>query len=70
MDALFAKLSEIFTAQILDVGGNKFSIAAIILSLSLIVLTFFAANLTSEMIRRSLLVRLRINRGLQNNTTD
>jgi small-conductance mechanosensitive channel len=65
MDALFAKLSEIFTAQILDIGGNKFSIAAIVFSLSLIVFTFFAANLTSEMIRRSLLVRLRINRGLQ-----
>jgi small-conductance mechanosensitive channel len=65
MDVLLTKLYEIFTAQILDIGGNKFSITAIILSLSLIVLTFFVANLTSEMIRRSLLVRMRINRGLQ-----
>ena len=65
MDVLIAKLYEIFTTQILDVGGTKFSIATITSSLGLIVLAFFISKVISELIRRSLLTRLRINRGLQ-----
>ena len=65
MDVLLTKLYEIFTAQILDVGGTKFSIATIASLLGLIILVFFVSKLISEIIRRSLLTRLRINRGLQ-----
>ncbi|WP_434685658.1 mechanosensitive ion channel domain-containing protein [Pseudanabaena minima] len=65
MDVLLTKLHEIFTAQILDIGGTKFSIATIISLLGLIVLTFFVSRIISEIIRRSLLSKLRINRGLQ-----
>jgi small-conductance mechanosensitive channel/CRP-like cAMP-binding protein len=65
MDVLLTKLYEIFTAQILDVGGTKFSIATIASLLGLIILAFFVSKLISETIRRSLLNRLRINRGLQ-----
>ncbi len=65
MDVLLTKLYEIFTAQILDIGGTKFSIATIASLLGLIILAFFVSKLISEIIRRSLLNRLRINRGLQ-----
>ena len=65
MDVLLTKLYEIFTAQILDVGGTKFSIATIASLLGLIILSFYISKLISEIIRRSLLTRLRINRGLQ-----
>lgn len=65
MDVLLTKLYEIFTAQILDVGGTKFSIATIASLLGLIILTFYVSKLISEIIRRSLLTRLRVNRGLQ-----
>ena len=65
MDVLLTKLNEIFTTQILDIGGNKFSIATIVSLISLVILTFFASRIISEIIRRSLLSRLRINRGLQ-----
>lgn len=65
MDVLLTKLYEIFTAHILDVGGTKFSIATIASLLGLIILAFFISKLISEIIRRSLLTRLRINRGLQ-----
>ncbi|MBD2315926.1 mechanosensitive ion channel domain-containing protein [Phormidium tenue] len=65
MDVLLTKLYEIFTAQILDIGGTKFSIATIISLLGLIVLAFFVSRIISEIIRQSLLSKLRINRGLQ-----
>jgi small-conductance mechanosensitive channel/CRP-like cAMP-binding protein len=65
MDVLLAKLYEIFTTQILDIGGSKFSIASISILLGLIFLAFFTSRLISEIVRRSLLTRLRINRGLQ-----
>jgi small-conductance mechanosensitive channel/CRP-like cAMP-binding protein len=65
MDVLLTKLYEIFTAHILDVGGTKFSIATIASLFGLIILTFYASRLISEIIRRSLLTRLHINRGLQ-----
>ncbi|MFM7602206.1 MAG: mechanosensitive ion channel domain-containing protein [Pseudanabaena sp.] len=65
MDVLLTKLHEIFTAQILDIGGTKFSIATIASLLGLIVLAFFVSKIISEIIRRSLLTKLRINRGLQ-----
>lgn len=59
------KLYEIFTTQILDIGGTKFSIATIASLLGLIVLAFYVSKIISEVVRRSLLSRLRINRGLQ-----
>jgi small-conductance mechanosensitive channel/CRP-like cAMP-binding protein len=65
MDVLLTKLYEIFTAQILDIGGTKFSIATITSLLGLIVLAFFVSRIISEIIRRSVLSKLRINRGLQ-----
>lgn len=65
MDVLLTKLYEIFTVQILDIGGTKFSIATIISLLGLIVLAFFVSRIISEIIRQSLLSKLRINRGLQ-----
>lgn len=65
MDVVLTKLYEIFTAQILDIGGAKFSIASIAMLLGLIVLAFFVSKLVSEILRRSLLTRFRINRGLQ-----
>jgi potassium-dependent mechanosensitive channel len=65
MDVVLTKLYEIFTAQILDIGGTKFSIATIASLLGLVILAFFISKLISEIIRRSLLNRLRINRGLQ-----
>jgi len=65
MDVVLTKLYEIFTAQVLDIGGTKLSIAIIATIIALIVLTFFTANIISEIIRRSLLSRLKINRGLQ-----
>ncbi|NUN63806.1 mechanosensitive ion channel [Pseudanabaena biceps] len=65
MDALATKLYEIFTAQILDVGGTKLSLASILSLLGLIVLAFLTSKIVSELIRRSLLTKLRINRGLQ-----
>ena len=65
MDILLTKIYEIFTAQILDVGGTKFSIATICGFLLLIVLAFFGSKIVSEIIRRSVLSRLKINRGLQ-----
>jgi len=48
-----------------SVGGTKFSIASIATVIGLILLTFFLSKFISELIRRSLLTRLRINRGLQ-----
>ena len=65
MDVLLKNLYEIFTAHILDIGGTKFSIASIATVIGLILLTFFLSKFISELIRRSLLTRLRINRGLQ-----
>ncbi len=65
MDGLPTKLYEIFTAHILDIGGTKFSIATISTLIGLIILSFFLSRIISELIRRSLLTRLRINRGLQ-----
>ncbi|MEA5486996.1 MULTISPECIES: mechanosensitive ion channel domain-containing protein [Pseudanabaena] len=65
MDVLLTNLYAIFTAQILDIGGTKFSIATISSLLGLIVLAFFVSRIISEIIRRSLLTKLRINRGLQ-----
>ncbi len=65
MDVLLKNLYEIFTAHILDIGGTKFSIASIAILIGLILLTFFLSKFISELIRRSLLTRLRINRGLQ-----
>ncbi|PZO44609.1 MAG: hypothetical protein DCF19_02365 [Pseudanabaena frigida] len=69
MDALPTKLYEIFTAPILDIGGTKFSIATIASLIGVIILAFFVSKLISEIIRRSLLTRLRINRGLQEAVT-
>jgi potassium efflux system protein len=65
MDVWLAKFNDIFTAQILDIGGAKFSIASITLLLGLLVLAFFLSKLISEIIRRAFLARFRINRGLQ-----
>lgn len=65
MDVLLEKLHDIFTAQVLDIGGTKFSIALIVTLLGLIVLAFLMSRLISEIVRRSLLTKLRINRGLQ-----
>ncbi len=65
MDFLASKLYDIFTAQILDIGETKFSIATIISLIGLLVLAFFISKFISELIRRSLLSKLRINRGLQ-----
>ncbi len=65
MDVLLTKLYEIFTTQILDIGGTKFSIAMIVSVIGLIFLAFFVSKIVSELIRRSLLIKLRINRGLQ-----
>ena len=65
MDVLLTNLYTIFTAQILDIGGTKFSIATISSLLGLIVLAFFVSRIISEIIRRSLLTKLRINCGLQ-----
>lgn len=65
MDVLLEKLHDIFTAQVLDIGGTKFSIASIAILLGLLVLAFFISKLISETLRRSLLRKLRINRGLQ-----
>jgi len=65
MDVLLKNLYEIFTAHILDIGGTKFSIASIATVIGLILLTFFLSKFISELIRRSLLTRLQINRGLQ-----
>ena len=64
MDVLLKNLYEIFTAHILDIGGTKFSIASIATVIGLILLTFFLSKFISELIRRSLLTRLQINRGL------
>ncbi|NMF59313.1 cyclic nucleotide-binding domain-containing protein [Pseudanabaena yagii] len=65
MDVWLAKFYDIFTAQILDIGGTKFSIASISLLLGLLILAFFLSKLISETIRRAFLSRFRINRGLQ-----
>jgi potassium efflux system protein len=65
MDVWLAKFYDIFTAQILDIGGTKFSIASIALLLGLLILAFFLSKLISETIRRAFLSRFRINRGLQ-----
>ncbi|MBD2187779.1 mechanosensitive ion channel domain-containing protein [Pseudanabaena mucicola] len=65
MNAFLNKLYEIFTAPILDIGENRFSIATIVSLLGLIIAAFFVSKLISEIIRRTLLSRFRINLGLQ-----
>lgn len=65
MDVLLEKLRQILTAQILDITGTKFSIASIAILLGLIILTLFMSKLISETVRRSLLIKLRVNRGPQ-----
>ena len=65
MEALATKLYEIFTTQILDVGGTKLSIATIVSLCGLVIFAFYIAKIISELIRRSLLTRFRVNRGLQ-----
>jgi len=65
MEVLTTKLYEIFTKQMLDVGGTKLSIAEIGSLVVLIVIAFFVSKIFSELIRRSVLHRLRVNRGLQ-----
>jgi small-conductance mechanosensitive channel/CRP-like cAMP-binding protein len=65
MDVLSTKLYEIFTKQMLDVGGTKLSIAEIASLVALVVIAFFVSKIFSELIRRTVLHRLRINRGLQ-----
>jgi small-conductance mechanosensitive channel len=65
MDVLLEKLRQILTAQILDISGTKFSIASIAILLGLIILTLFMSKLISETVRRSLLIKLRVNRGPQ-----
>ncbi len=65
MDILSTKLYEIFTKQMLDVGGTKLSIAEIASLVALVVIAFFVSKVFSELIRRTVLHRLRINRGLQ-----
>jgi small-conductance mechanosensitive channel/CRP-like cAMP-binding protein len=65
MEVLTTKLYEIFTKQMLDVGGTKRSIAEIGSLVVLIVIAFFVSKIFSELIRRSVLHRLRVNRGLQ-----
>lgn len=65
MDVLLTKLYGIFTIQILDIAGTKLSIASIFFLLGLLLLAFWVSKLISELVRRSLLTKLRINRGLQ-----
>jgi small-conductance mechanosensitive channel/CRP-like cAMP-binding protein len=65
MDVLSTKLYEIFTKQMLDVGGTKLSIAEIASLVAMVVVAFFVSKIFSELIRRTVLHRLRINRGLQ-----
>ncbi|MFM7885645.1 MAG: cyclic nucleotide-binding domain-containing protein, partial [Pseudanabaena sp.] len=65
MDVWLAKFYDIFTAQILDIGGTKFSIASIAILLGLLILAFFLSKLISEIVRHAFLSRFRINRGLQ-----
>jgi small-conductance mechanosensitive channel len=65
MDILLTKIYEVFTTHILEVGGTKLSISTIFTLLALIFLVFLASKIVSEIIRRSLLSRLRVNRGLQ-----
>ena len=65
MEVLTTKLYEIFTKQMLDVGGTKLSIAEIGSLVALVVMAFFVSKIFSELIRRTILNRLRVNRGLQ-----
>ena len=65
MEVLTTKLYEIFTKQMLDVGGTKLSIAEIAYLVALVVIAFFVSKIFSELVRRTVLNRLRLNRGLQ-----
>jgi potassium efflux system protein len=65
MDILLAQLRQIFTIEILDIGGVKFSIATIISLVVSIILAFFISKIVSEVIQRTILGKLRLNRGLQ-----
>lgn len=65
MDTLLAQLRQIFTIEILDIGGVKFSVATIISLVVSIVLAFVISKIVSEIIQRSILERLKLNRGLQ-----
>jgi len=65
MDVLLAQLRQIFTIEILDIGGVKFSIATIVSLVISIILAFFISKVVSEIIQHSILERLKLNRGLQ-----
>jgi len=65
MEVLTTKLYEIFTKQMLDVGVTKLSIAEIAYLVALVVIAFFVSKIFSELVRRTVLNRLRLNRGLQ-----
>lgn len=65
MEVLTTKLYDIFTAKMLDVGGTKLSISEIVSLMAMVVIAFFVSKLFSELVRRIVLHRLRLNRGLQ-----
>ncbi|MEE3717641.1 cyclic nucleotide-binding domain-containing protein [Tumidithrix elongata RA019] len=65
MDNLLSSLYNFLVHPIFDVGGVKFSFASIASLTIQIIVVFIVARIATEIIRRSLLSRLGLNRGLQ-----
>jgi potassium-dependent mechanosensitive channel len=65
MDNLLSSLYDFLVHPIFDIGGMKFSFTSIASLTISIVFVFVAAKITTEIIRRSLLSKLGLSRGLQ-----
>ncbi len=65
MDILLVQLRQIFTTEILDIGGAKFSAATIISLAVSIILAFIISKSISGIVQRKILNQLKLDRGLQ-----
>jgi len=65
MDDSIDRIQQIFTMPIFNIGSNQFSLKSIASIAFLFVITFILARLVSQIIKRSILATLRLDRGLQ-----
>lgn len=65
MDDLISQAQHIFTMPIFSIGNNQFSLKTIASIAFLLIVTFLISRVISQVIRRSLLAALRLDRGLQ-----
>lgn len=63
IQGIFVSLSRVFTNPFFEIGKNRYSLSSIVTLIFLALLVFILARATSELIKRGLLARLKVDRG-------